>query len=529
MTKKLFYNGDIITLEDELYAEAVLIENGKISKVGKKEELMKSANNADMIDLEGKTLIPSFIDPHSHFSGYANSLLQVSLEDAVDFDDIADRIDNFMKKNNIKKGEWILASNFDPNGLKEKTYPRIDFLDKISPENPLGLQNKSGHNGVFNSLGLKEFNITVDTPNPEGGVIYKEDSKLTGYLEENAYINNIQTVPMASMEDMINALMRAQKIYASYGITTMQEGMVVPMLADLINYLRQAKLLMLDYIGYVDLREKDKILPKMKGCIKQYDNRFKVNGYKIFLDGSPQGKTAYMRTPYKGAEDGYLGYPVLTDEQLEGLVEIALKENMQLLAHCNGDAAVAQYMTQYKNAREKLNASNDIRPVIIHAQLIGKDQLPEAKKLGMIPSFFVAHVYHWGHIHVNNFGLERASQISPAKTALDLGIKFTFHQDAPVIEPNMIETMWIAVNRKMKDGQVLGADEKIPPLAALQAVTINAAYQYFEEDIKGSIKENKLADLVILDKNPLKVESDEIKNIKVLETMKEGNTIFKAE
>ena len=156
------------------------------------------------------------------------------------------------------------------------------------------------------------------------------------------------------------------------------------------------------------------------------------------------------------------------------------------------------------------------------------DQLPEVKKLGMIPSFFMAHVYHWGDIHVNNFGFDRASQISPAKSALDEGIKFTFHQDAPVIEPNMIETMWIAVNRKMKDGTVLGENQKIPALAALEAVTKNGAYQYFEEDIKGTIKEGKLADLVILDKNPLKVESDDIRNIKVMETMKEGNTIFKA-
>ena len=159
---------------------------------------------------------------------------------------------------------------------------------------------------------------------------------------------------------------------------------------------------------------------------------------------------------------------------------------------------------------------------------MGLDQLPEVKKLGMIPSFFVAHVYHWGNIHVQNFGLERASQISPAKAALDLGIKFTFHQDAPVIEPNMLETIWIACNRKMKDGKVLGEEQRIPVLAAIEAVTKNAAYQYFEEDIKGTIKENKLADLVILDKNPLKVDVDDIRNIKVLETFKEGNSIYKA-
>ena len=333
---------------------------------------------------------------------------------------------------------------------------------------------------------------------------------------------------MPSTEDIMKAVMAAQDDYASFGITTMQEGMLLPALADFLAYIANANILKIDYIGYVDIREREKILPKLQGCIKEYKNHFKVGGFKTFLDGSPQGRTAFMRTDYLGDEKGYRAYPVMGEEELEKLIEIALEEDMQLLAHCNGDAAVAQYLEQYKVARQKLNATNNIRPVIIHAQLIGKDQLPEVKELEMIPSFFIAHVYHWGHIHVENFGLERASEISPAKTALDLGIPFTFHQDAPVIEPNMIETMWIAVNRKMKDGQVLGADEKIPALAALEAVTKNGAYQYFEEDIKGTIKEGKLADLVILDKNPLKVDSDDIRNIKVLETIKEGKTIFKA-
>ena len=289
--------------------------------------------------------------------------------------------------------------------------------------NPLIISNKSGHNGVANSLAMKELGITNDTPDPEGGVIFKENGELTGYLEENAFINNVQRVPMPSTEELMKAVLKAQDDYASYGITTMQEGMVMPLLADLLAYIAHSKMLKLDYIGYVDIKEKDKVLEKMQGCIKEYHNHFKIGGFKTFLDGSPQARTAYMRTDYKGQE-GYRAYPVMSEDELEKQIEIALKENMQLLAHCNGDAAVAQYLEQYKIAKEKLNTTEDIRPVIIHAQLIGVDQLPEVKRLGMIPSFFVGHVYHWGHIHVENFGLERASQISPTKTALDEGIKF---------------------------------------------------------------------------------------------------------
>ena len=200
---------------------------------------------------------------------------------------------------------------------------------------------------------------------------------------------------------------------------------------------------------------------------------------------------------------------------------------MQVLVHCNGDAACEQYINQFKLAKEETKSTNEIRPVIVHAQLLDKDQLDEVKELNMIPSFFVAHVYHWGDIHINNFGMERASRISLAKSAQDKGIMYTFHQDSPVIEPNMLETIWCAVNRITKNGVLLGKNERVTPLDAVKAVTKNAAYQYFEEDIKGTLKEGKLADLIILDNNILKVDQMKIKDIKVLETIKEGKTIFK--
>lgn len=310
-------------------------------------------------------------------------------------------------------------------------------------------------------------------------------------------------------------------------ITTVQEGFVVAQLSDIFQYLIQSKMLKIDLIGFLDISKADELKKKFANCLKKYDNHLKMGGYKTFLDGSPQGRTAWMSTPYLGEEKDYYAYGTQKDEELEEKLELALKDNMQMLVHCNGDAACEQYINQYAVAKEKTNSSNEIRPVIIHAQLLDKDQLDRVKELKMIPSFFVAHVYHWGDIHIKNFGMERASRISLAKSALDKGIKFTFHQDAPVIEPNMLETIWCAVNRITKNGVLLGAEERISPLDALIAVTKNAAYQYFEEDIKGSLKEGKLADLVILDKNILKVDPMEIRNIKVLETIKEGETIFK--
>ena len=230
-----------------------------------------------------------------------------------------------------------------------------------------------------------------------------------------------------------------------------------------------------------------------------------------------------MRTPYIDDKE-YYGYGTMNDEDVKKDVESAYEEKLQILAHCNGDKAAEQYINAIKSTNKNIG---EIRPVLIHGQLLGTDQLKEVKENGIIPSFFIAHIYHWGDIHIKNFGFERASKISPAGSAIQNDIKFTFHQDAPVIEPNMFETIWCAVNRKTKEGKVLGEDEEISVLDAIKAVTINSAYQYFEEDYKGSIKEGKFADLIIVDKNPLNVEKEEIRNVKVLETIKSGETVWK--
>lgn len=513
-------------MEECLYAKALLVCDGSIKKVYYEEDpLPRKEEDIEIIDLHGNTLLPSFIDCHSHFSGYASSLLQVNLTEAVSFDDITGMIIGFIKRNRVSPGEWVLCRGYDHNNLRERAHPTLALLDKVAPKNPILLQHQSGHMGVLNSLALNQLGITPETKSPAGGVIGVEAGKLTGYLEENAFVNYSKKVPFGSKEDLFNAFKKAQNIYASYGITTAQEGFVVEELAGILEYLMKSNTLTIDLIGYLDIKERETLLKRFSPYVKKYHNHLKIGGYKTFLDGSAQGRTAWMLTPYKGTPE-YLGYPILSDEELKQLIKVAIKDDMQLLVHCNGDAATNQYINQYKNVKEELNNTNEIRPVMIHAQLLRLDQLDEVKRLLMIPSFFVAHVYYWGDTHIENFGYERASQISPANSALKKGILFTFHQDAPVIEPNMLETIWCAVNRITKKGALIGEEEGISPLDALKAITIHGAYQYFEEDRKGSLKEGKLADLVILSQNPLAVPTEEIKDIKVLETIKEGKTIY---
>ena len=219
----------------------------------------------------------------------------------------------------------------------------------------------------------------------------------------------------------------------------------------------------------------------------------------------------------------------MTDEDVLAALKEAGKRKVQIIAPCNGDAAAEQFLDCLEKAEQEYTVLKTLRPVVIHGQFMRPDQMPKAKDLGAVVSFFTAHTWYWGDVHVQNFGLERASRISAAASALACGMPFTFHQDAPVIRPDMLETIWCAVNRRTKNGIVLGADQRIPVWEALKAVTINAAYQYFEEEQKGSITPGKRADFVILSENPLEVPKDRIRKIRVLETIKDGESIFRRE
>lgn len=208
----------------------------------------------------------------------------------------------------------------------------------------------------------------------------------------------------------------------------------------------------------------------------------------------------------------------------------ALRENRQLLIHCNSDAAADQMPGACERAKEETGIDpSHIRPVMIHAQLVREDQLKRMADLSVMASFFAAHTYYWGDIHLKNLGTDRAMKISPLKTALSEQVKITLHQDSPVIEPNMIETIWCAVKRISKKGVLMGEEERIAPYEALRAVTINTAYQYGEEALKGSIEVGKSADFVILSASPLDINPLLISNIRVLETIKDGKTLYKDE
>lgn len=528
MGTSVYFGGPILTMARPLYAQALVERDGEIRYVGGLEQaLVLAGPQARRVDLEGRTMLPAFLDPHSHFMACANALLQVQLGESADQEEICRRLRDFVAREKPAPGAWVRGMGYDHNELAQGCPPDRQMLDRACPEHPVVIQHASGHVGVFNSRALELLGVDETTPCPQGGVMEKDDQgRLTGYMEENAFLGLLQNVPMPDLDDLMDALIRAQEQYASYGIATVQEGMFMDAMLPLYQTMLERKLLKLDVVAYADPRDSKKIMEHMGDRLGRYKDHVKIGGDKIFLDGSPQGRTAWMRQPYAG-EAEYRGYPVLTDEQVYDRMRSALERDVQLLAHCNGDGAAEQYLAALERL-EKETGRHLRRPVMIHAQLVGRDQLPRLKALGVIPSFFAAHVYHWGEVHVKNFGLERASRISPAGTAAALGIPFTFHQDAPVIRPDMMETVWCGVNRCTKAGRVLGAEERISVLDALRAVTISAAYQYFEEDRKGSLEAGKAADFVLLGQDPLETEEMALRDIPVLETIKAGQTVWTA-
>lgn len=541
-SSQLFFNGEIITMENDSvqYAEAIVEQAGKIVFVGTKADAQAKYKNARLNDLKGGTLLPGFIDPHSHFGMVSNTMGQVDLNPEPvgkikNIDDILQSLKEYKEKNKIADGEWIFGWGYDDGQLAEKRHPSKLDIDKVLPNNPVYLQHTSGHMGVANSLGLEKLKVDATTENPEGGNIDRlaNSQEPSGLVQETAmypFVRNMLEILGSKQAEYFET---TQNYYASNGITTAQDGMTDRNTIKFFQSQADNGKLEIDLISLAGYSELDSNLADTSLVFKKYKNGFKVQGTKIVADGSPQGKTAFFTKPFltsvPGCTHDCRGLPSLTQEAINKLFETAYAKDNQLFIHCNGDATVDMILKAHKLACQKLDQplDKDRRTIIIHAQFARPDQLASFLKYNMQPSFFTNHTYFWGDIHVENLGKARADFLSPMVSARKLGLKPTNHSDATVTPINPIFTVWTAVNRFSRSGIVIGEKERTTPYLALQAITSFAAFEFFDEDLKGTLTVGKLADFVILDKNPLKVDPMDIKNIQVIETIKEGKSIYR--
>lgn len=534
----IFTNGDIITMSDAAEAaEAIAIKNGRILAVGASADVLRTQGPATrMIDLGGRTLLPGFLDGHSHFINSVRmaTWANVSAPPVGSVRNIADLIATLQEnkvRQKLGRGDWLFAYGYDGTAISDGRELTRDDLDPHFPDNPVMLLHVSLHGAVLNSAGFAAVGFDLFAPTPPGGMTMRKPgtNEVAGLVMEHSFLPIFMHMPTPSEQVQLDAFAAAQAHYASNGYTTTQDAPIEPATRPLYHKAAEQGRLYIDVVGYVNWLEFPSLLETGGEPFKAgYRQQFRIGGVKVIADGSPQGKTAFLTepllTPGPGGEKNWRGEPNIAPEDLNKLTKLAYDNDIQMMVHCNGDAAIDMVLDAHKAA----GAPPNKRTVIIHSQIVRPDQLDLYVKYGFLVSFFTNHAFYWGDVHVVNLGKERAWFLSPTGAAIAKGIRFTNHSDFAVTPLNPMHILWTSVSRTSRSSQIIGPDERITPQEGLRALTIDAAYQYGEEADKGSLEVGKLADLVVLDRNPTKVRVDDIKTIKVVETFKEGASVYRA-
>jgi predicted amidohydrolase YtcJ len=539
------YVGRIITMDPDFpIAQAVLVDGERIVAVGGPELHREHADTAEVIELGDQVMLPGFIDAHGHLTATANyrnfiNLAPPPVGPVATIEDLQRTLRRHIERERIEKGQWIVGVGYDDSLLAERRHPTRDDLDKVSTEHPILIAHVSGHLSVGNSALMSQLQITSDTVDPPGGLYRRraDSREPNGVFEEIAHYSVIGRIPRPDARQAEVGLEKTLDYFASMGLTTVQDGGTNREGLTLLQSMAESGQLNLDVVAYRFWSPVGTELPK-EYISPEYRGRLRVDGVKIILDGSPQGKTAFLSKPYRippaGRDTSYRGYPSLPEPVVKKAIADALADGVTVLAHANGDAAAEILINAVEAAKSTTGgtgqtASRDSRVVMIHAQTVRNDQLDRMARLHIIPSFFVTHTFFWGDWHHDEtLGPERASRISPTRAATERGIRYTLHNDPPVVPPDMIRSLWSATTRRTRSGRILGVDQRASIQEALAAITIDAARQYGEESNKGSIVAGKQADLVILDRDPLTMDVENLLDITVRETISRGRSVYVA-
>jgi len=541
--ERIWTGGPILTMNDSaMRAEAIAEAGGQILAVGARDEVMKTRGpQTQVIDLQGRTLLPGFVDAHGHVMMGGLQALSANLLAPPDGEvraiaSLQQTMTAWAAANSavVAKVNLMIGFGYDNAQLKELRHPTRDDLDAVSKDVPIMVIHQSGHLGALNSKALEVVGYTAATPNPEGGVIRRREGSQEpdGVLEEAAFINAAsKLLPSIGPEGMKTFALEGAKLWASFGYTTAQEGRSTPGSATILKQVADEGSFSIDVVTYPDvLVDRDYIRANVS---QTYVNRFRVAGAKLTIDGSPQGFTAWRDRPYYkpvgNYPPGYLGYAAATAEQILDGVQWAAENGIQLLVHANGERASDLLLAAHRAAQARFPQAKELRPVLIHGQFLREDQVEQLKALHVIPSLFPMHTFYWGDWHLDHtLGPVDGMNISPTGWVLKRGMIFTSHHDAPVAFPNSMRVLDATVTRRARgSGRIVGPEHRVDVITALKAMTIWSAYQHFEEDRKGSLEPGKLADFVILSKDPTAVPTTTIADIKVTETIKEGKTVFR--
>ncbi|WP_277679927.1 amidohydrolase [Gracilibacillus dipsosauri] len=540
----LFINANVITLDNEnRIAGSVAVAEGRIIGIWEKNEPPEGeisiTEKTNVVDLKGATLLPGFIDTHNHILMYGTmrNMLNCSTPPNETIEDIKTLIAEQARI--TPTGEWIVGFGYDDTLLAEKRHPTLKDIDLVSPNHPVMLIHTSGHLAVANTVALELAGLSDDTKDPQKGGHYGRDSngKLNGVLYESAAQMPVRMkMPVKTEKEMLEDLEFAAKQYLAQGITTNSDA-AVSTLAELevhtkaaasgINPMRTHLMLMHHLLrkgeafGEFTNEMLDEEIKKKSNGLARLDSA------KMFQDGSIQGLTGALRKPYYNNPDVY-GELMFTQEDLEQEVLDLHQRGFRVTTHGNGDRAIGSIIDAYENALKK-NPRNNHKHRIEHLQSATSEDIAKMAQLGIAGSFFINHVYYWGDRHEQIFlGPERARRISPLKDAVDNDVLFTLHSDCPVTPISPLFSVCAAVNRKTSSGKILGPEQRIDVITALKSMTIYGAKLIMDEENVGSIEIGKCADFVVLEEDPISVEPDRIKDIKIQATYIEGQIVYDA-
>jgi predicted amidohydrolase YtcJ len=509
-----------------------------IEALGSTEQMMALVDaDTEVVDLHGRTMLPGFIDAHGHFPGSGLRVIAADLNSPpIGTRDSMTDVLAALKEQSSKtaQGEWVSGFGYDDTALAENRHPTRAELDQVSTEHPVVAMHISGHLLVANSMALARAGIDASTPDPQGGVIGRVagSQEPNGLLEETARLEVMRQMQDLSLLNTYRLMKAAATEYAAVGVTTAQSGGVSKKLATGLGWFSRLGVIPQRLILFPFETEFGEALLNGDYDPADYNgDKIVMAAVKIVADGSIQGFTAYLGAPYHTAyhgKDDHRGYPAMPRAKLFDQVAALHKAGYQIAIHGNGDAAIDDILDAFE-AAQQLHPIDDPRMLLIHAQMAREDQIARMKALGVSPSFFTAHTWYWGDRHRDIFlGPQRAAQISPSKWAQEHGLRFSSHLDTPVTPMLPLQAVWSQVHRITTGGDVLGPEQRIGVMDALRAVTIDAAWQAFQEGNRGSLEVGKYADLVVLSGNPLENPMG-MRDLLVERTVIGGATIYQTQ
>lgn len=534
----ILYNGNFFTADKKKEkVEAVAIKDGKIAATGTNQEVLGYKNSSTkLINLEGKTAVPGFNDSHMHLLSYAVSLEKADLNGAKSIDEIKKRVRDFIERNNIPEGRWVLGRGWNHSFFAEKRLPSRHDLDEISQNHPIALTRTCGHLCAVNTRALKEAGIFDSPPRVEGGDIDLDDNGLpTGILKENAQNLIYKIIPPLSKGQIKELIIKAAENCIREGITSVQTDDFEAVKSDFKDVLDAY--FELDSEKRLKLRVNEQcLLPeieKLKAFIGMgyktgYGSEFfKIGPLKLLSDGSLGGRTAALRMPYADDETT-AGILIYSEEELDRLVEMGHLSGLQVAVHAIGDRAMDMALESFEKALSKY-PKEDPRFRIIHAQITTRDIIEKFKKLNVIADIQPIFVSTDLAVVEERIGKERAKWTYNWKTFIDYGVHVAGGSDCPVEPFNPLYGIYAAVTRKNLDGYPENGwlpEQKLSVEEAFYIFTMGSAYASFEENIKGSITPGKLADIAVLSDNIFEIEPDGIKDVNVEKTIVDGEIVY---